>query len=114
MLDIEKTIDGLENLNKRIGFSHSAVCDAIKVLRMHRRLRNACRNYDMGQVTKLQITRILDGIEEEFFPSLMTKTIKIKLEVPTEEGLARVEQIKNYTQKKLKIFNDVKEVIISE
>ena len=79
---------------------------------MFEAIEQSCSHPEM-MMPQLQLHRTVEHFKELYFPSLVTRTIKIRVEVPIIEGMARVEQIKNYTKKKLKIFNDVKEVIIS-
>jgi len=102
MVDIDEIIKTLEHDSRCIGYTPTHIKDAIKIIRMWQAIKRDSCEFDL-----------IRRIEEVFFPSLMTRTIKIKVEVPVADGLARVEQIKNYTKKKLKIFDDVKEVIIS-
>ena len=87
-LDIDKTIRNVGKHNDRIANGEALLgahvpCleDAVKVMKMWRRLRDASRDYDMGQAVKLTVHRVLEDIEEEFFPSLITRTLTAKFTI---------------------------------
>ena len=102
-LDIGQTILELEKLNEHVGYPCTGIANAIKIIKMWRDVKRDSCEFEL-----------IKCIEEDYFPSLVTKTITVKVEVPLKGGLARVTQIKNYTKSMLKIFSDVKEVTVDD
>ena len=85
MLDSKETIDGLEDINKRLGFKYDAICDAIKAIKMWESFIHKYGGYYVDTVhAKYQIRHFTDEVEEEFFPSLVSKTLIVKFDIPPE------------------------------
>ncbi|MBE9593778.1 MAG: hypothetical protein IMF19_09890 [Proteobacteria bacterium] len=87
MIYIDNRIEDMEGFCKRLdsgdvatGFVPSYVRDAVKIMKMWRYARTSAKDYEMGQATKLQVHRILEDIEERFFPSIISQGFKIKIE----------------------------------
>ena len=104
MIDVNKLIYDLLNVT---GCNDKRIANARKVCMMWLWLKEQI--YTKGGCG---ISADIDRIEEKYFPMLETRVISIKVELPINEGHARITQIKNYTENKLKIFKDVKEVNI--
>jgi hypothetical protein len=88
-LNIQETIDSLESVNKRLGFGHGAICDAIKVCEMWRKFGSDNRNSHIYFATKpnKSIDELMSKTREEYFPSTMTQTVTIEVEGKDEEFL---------------------------
>ena len=86
MLDSKETIDGLEEINKRLGFKYDAICDAIKAIKMWERFiqRYGPYSISLGIDDAMSVRDLTDEVEEEFFPSLVSKTLIVKFNIPPE------------------------------
>lgn len=94
-LDIDKTIDDLKGINKRLGFEYSGISDAIKVCKMWKDVKYTASQWDVGQAAKLSLHRIIEEVEEEFFPPLITQTVTIEIARKSESLLEdTVDQIR--------------------
>ena len=82
MLDIDKTIEGLDDINNRLGFKYSAVVEAIKALKMYAHIKYTASQWDVGKAQELRLHCIVEQAEEEFFPSLVSKTLIVKFDIP--------------------------------
>lgn len=107
MIDIRTMIESNENFCKHLGWTPTPVKDAIKVMKMYRSIRGTTRNYDIAQFTKVEIDNILDGLEEEYFPSMITQNFKVQIQGKDDEALHK-------TRQSIKDVWGVKEVVQSE
>lgn len=77
--------------------------DAITLCNMFESIDEGCRYYDIGEVTKLQLNRIIEHAKEMYFPAHEAKTIMVKAKgttrriqcvVDTIECIKGVEEVK--------------------
>ena len=81
MIDTKDVIDGLLDINKRLGFEYRAIDGAIKVCKMWQQLKkDSCEH---GLIAML---------EEEFFPSIIHQTVTVKIQGKDREELRKTRQ----------------------
>lgn len=100
-----KEIKDIEEFCESLGWTPVVMENAIKMLEMWKWIKKESALYDDITVREA---------EEKFFPSLVTKTLSVKVKVPLKGGLARVTQIKKLIEKSVRGWQDVGEVTIDE
>ena len=78
MIDIDKTIDELEDINKRLGFNHSAISNAIKVLKMWKETRRQYGHTYIPGYTS--VNAIMDIMEGYCFPTIIQAKVVAHIE----------------------------------
>ena len=81
MIKIKEIIDGLLDINKRLGFEYKAICNAIQVCKMwHEFKKDSCE------------FELIKNVEEKFFPSIIYQTVTVKIQGEDEEALRKTRQ----------------------
>ena len=94
-LNEKELINNLEDLNKHLGFRHSAVKSAIQVVKMWQKFVQACGGYVIMSSRCTQVKDLTDEIEEQFFPSVLKKIATVEIQGKNEEDLDNIiEQIR--------------------
>ncbi len=83
-MDTKKIIKDLGDINSQVGFTYTAVVNAIKVVRMWEEIRKrTCINVMCGE----RIKEYTKELEEEFFPTIVYQTIKVAIQGESEQRL---------------------------
>ena len=93
MLEVERIIDDLNSINERLGFKHSAVENAIKVLKMWKQLETDYGQFDLKEkdgMSDIPLVARMRGIEMTFFPSLIHQTLKVAVQGKSDMDLHRI------------------------
>ena len=99
MLEVERIIDDLNSINERLGFKHSAVENAIKVLKMWKQLEKDYGQFDLKEkdgMSDIPLVARMRGIEMTFFPTIIHQTLKVAIQGKSDEQLHHIRKtIKN-------------------
>ena len=75
-LDIKEIVDGLKDINKRLGFEYKAISSAIKVCEMWQEFKDDSCEFNLINI-----------VEERFFPSIIKQTVTVEIQGKDEESL---------------------------
>lgn len=93
---MKEIIDGLLNINKRLGFEYKAISSAMKVCKMWQQLKKDSCEHDLVEM-----------LEEEFFPQLVTRKLEVKFTIPPHLAPCDFSKIK-------KVMESVSDVKVQE
>ena len=100
MIDIKTMIESSENYCKHLGWTPAPVKDSIKVMKMWRRLKELSSSKDVGVPHwMMRIDAMVETLEEEFFPSLISRTLTVKFTIPPHLAPCDINEIKNVMEK---------------
>lgn len=106
-LNEKELINNLEDLDKHLGFRHSAVKSAIQVVKMWQKFIQACGGYVIMSSRCTKVRDLTDEIEEQFFPTLISQVVCVDIQVKNEEEL-------HDTTEQIRLLYGVKGVRTSE
>lgn len=88
-LDTKEVIEGLKDINRRLGFEYKAINSAIKVCKMWDSIKGQCGNVfvEFCPESKEPLVKLCTDIEERFFSSVIKQTVTIEVQGKDEESL---------------------------
>jgi len=87
MRDLDTLIEDLEAINRRVGFTFTAVVDAIKVVKMWKKFKTQGIKDYYRMNSSLCVDEVVEQIEEEFFPSIIHQTVKVAIQGANKQRL---------------------------
>jgi hypothetical protein len=92
MIDINESIEDVEDVCKRLGFVPKSIKNLIQIAKMWGKFKKEYGSYLLlnAGISKVRISNFIEDIEKEYFPSLLVQTITVKIQAKDEDILRHI------------------------